>query len=142
MRKYLTQLCLFRALIILAIAGILYDVFNSVVFPFGLAHPFSYFGFAKPIIFSGLKSIFISIFMIVMYKLRFRVAFFIMLGLSIYYMLNYNPLIGRPILRLFGSSTPLKMDIVILLNLFEAVVASIGVVIVIRDYIQSQRQNK
>ena len=141
MKNHLTQCSLLRILIILAVIGIIYDIFNSIVFPFGFAHPFSYFCFAKEVVLNGLKSMLISVLMILMYKFRFRVAFFVILALSIYHLFNYSPLIGRPISWLFGASTPLKMNIVLLLNLCEAIVGLLGVTLVVRDYIKSSRKS-
>ena len=135
MKKYLTQSSLFKALIFLATLGIVYDVFHSLIFPFGLNHPFAYFGFAKPTIISGMISILIGCVFIVTCKLKLRIAFFLIFIVASYHLFISNPLVGRPISWLFKASTPLEMNVVILLKFSEATIALLGVVLVIAKWI-------
>jgi len=119
---------------------IVLDLINGIffiIFPLGISHPLQYNGLAQEIISSGSLSLLLAVTIIVLCRLRWRVAFVCAFIIYLHFLCSKLPIIGYPIPAMFSSIASIQFRAEILIAILAVLISLVGILLAVYNQLKS-----
>ena len=123
----MTRFWIFRILLLIAIIDLVNGIY-FVIFPLGISHPFQYNGLGQQIIVSGLWSLLLTVIMIVLCRLKWRLTFIYVLIIYLHFLGSKLPIIGYPIIAVFNSVASFQFITEVIIAVLGSLVSLVGII--------------